>query len=145
MTLLDLIHTKMQETLTSKGKVSLALSGGSSPVALYEELSTYDLDWSKVTLTLIDDRQVDADHPDSNQLLISQTLRQHNAIAHISSHLINGLKIVYPILPSLAWVSTDILRRFSRPCLINLRPFILRETSYSQTALKGTRSTIALL
>ena len=81
MTLLDLIHTKLQETLKRKGKVSLALSGGSSPVALYEELSTYDLDWSKVTLTLIDDRQVDADHPDSNQLLISQTLRQHNAIA----------------------------------------------------------------
>ena len=81
MPLLDRIHSKMQETLKRKGKISLALSGGSSPVALYEELSTYDFDWSKVTLTLIDDRQVDANHPDSNQLLISRTMRQNNAIA----------------------------------------------------------------
>ena len=40
MTLIDRIHKKMQETLTCKGEVSLALSGGSSPVALYKELST---------------------------------------------------------------------------------------------------------
>ena len=81
MTLIDRIHKEMQETLTRKGEVSLALSGGSSPVALYDELSGHDLDWSKVTLTLIDDRQVAADHPDSNQLLIARTMRQNNARA----------------------------------------------------------------
>ena len=81
MTLIDRIHKEMQETLTRKGEVSLALSGGSSPVALYDELSGHDLDWSKVTLTLIDDRQVTADHPDSNQLLIARTMRQNNARA----------------------------------------------------------------
>ena len=79
MTLLDRIHDKMQETLKRKSEVNLALSGGSSPITLYEELSTYDFDWSKVTLTLIDDRQVAADHPDSNQLLISQKMRQNKA------------------------------------------------------------------
>ena len=81
MTLIDLIHSQMQENLNRTGGVSLALSGGSSPVSLYQGLSERDLDWSNVTLTLIDDRQVSADHPDSNQLLIARTMRQNNASA----------------------------------------------------------------
>ena len=53
--------------LSKFGEVSIALSGGSSPVALYEGLSSIDLNWARIRVTLIDDRLVPADHDDSNQ------------------------------------------------------------------------------
>ena len=76
---IDLMQNEMAQNLAKKGKVSLALSGGSSPVELYRLLSSVEFDWARVSITLIDDRQVPADHPDSNQRLITETLRQNNA------------------------------------------------------------------
>ncbi|MDB4852936.1 6-phosphogluconolactonase [Alphaproteobacteria bacterium] len=76
---IDLMQNEMAKTLAAKGKVSLALSGGSSPVDLYRLLSSVEFDWARVSITLIDDRLVPADHPDSNQWLIAKTLRQNNA------------------------------------------------------------------
>ena len=76
---IDLIQNEMAQNLAKKGKVRLALSGGSSPVELYRLLSSVEFDWAKVSITLIDDRLVPADHPNSNQRLITKTLRQNNA------------------------------------------------------------------
>ena len=58
------------EAIEERGRASLAVSGGSTPKPLFEELSLLNLDWSKVDLTLVDDRWVDSDHKDSNELLI---------------------------------------------------------------------------
>ena len=74
MTLIDDIATSLQDSLLKIGKVSIALSGGSSPVALYEGLSSIDLEWARIRVTLIDDRLVAADHDDSNQKLVRKTL-----------------------------------------------------------------------
>ena len=79
MTLIDTITAQLSERLQKQNRVSIALSGGSSPVALYEGLSKKDLDWARVDVTLIDDRDVSPDHPDSNQKLIAETLLQNNA------------------------------------------------------------------
>ena len=76
---INLMQNVMAQNLAKKGKVSLALSGGSSPVELYRLLSSVEFDWARVNITLIDDRLVPADHPDSNQRLISETLHQNNA------------------------------------------------------------------
>lgn len=86
MTLIDDISHAIGDGIERNGKVTLALSGGSSPVALYQGLSAQDLDWSRVTVTLIDDRLVPPDHTDSNQKLIRQTLLQNKAVA---AHLIS--------------------------------------------------------
>ena len=48
----------------------MVLSGGTSPISIYEELSNIDISWSKVYLTLVDDRLVDPNHKDSNQNLL---------------------------------------------------------------------------
>lgn len=45
----------------------IAVPGGSTPVAIFEELAARGLDWSGATLMLGDDRQVPRDHPASNQ------------------------------------------------------------------------------
>ena len=79
MTLIDEISALLEAGLSKFGEVSVALSGGSSPVALYEGLSSLDLDWMRVHVTLIDDRLVPADHFDSNQKLVRSTLLRGRA------------------------------------------------------------------
>lgn len=46
--------------------MTLGLSGGSTPAPTYGMLGERDIDWSKVTLWLSDERWVPPDHPDSN-------------------------------------------------------------------------------
>ena len=55
--------------------------GGSSPLSLYKNLSVLDLDWSKVSIFLGDDRIVSSDHPDSNEYLITHHLLKNKAIS----------------------------------------------------------------
>ena len=74
MTLINAIAASLRDSLLKNGKASIALSGGSSPVALYEGLSAIDLNWARVCVTLIDDRIVPANHEDSNQRLVRKTL-----------------------------------------------------------------------
>lgn len=57
---------KMDAAITAKGSVVLALSGGSTPKPLFEVLAEYDIDWSKVIITLVDERWVDENHELSN-------------------------------------------------------------------------------
>ena len=79
MTLINAIAASLRDSLLKTGKASIALPGGSSPVALYEGLSAIDLNWARVCVTLIDDRLVPADHDDSNQKLVRKTLFCGNA------------------------------------------------------------------
>lgn len=79
MTLIGKISAFLEAGLSKTGEVSIALSGGSSPVALYEGLSAVDLDWARVNVTLIDDRLVPSDHFDSNQKLVRNTLLRGKA------------------------------------------------------------------
>jgi 6-phosphogluconolactonase len=60
--------------IAAKGAASLALAGGSTPAPVYRLLSQAPLDWAKVTVTLTDERKVAADHPDSNERMLRQTL-----------------------------------------------------------------------
>ena len=79
MTLINTIAASLRDSLLKTGKVSIALSGGSSPIALYEGLSSIDLNWARIRVTLIDDRLVPADHDDSNQKLVRKTLLRGKA------------------------------------------------------------------
>ena len=69
----------INEAIQKNGRASMAVSGGSTPKPLFEELSLLDLDWSKVDLTLVDDRWVDVDHKDSNELLVKTHFIKNNA------------------------------------------------------------------
>ncbi|MCJ8314280.1 MAG: 6-phosphogluconolactonase [Saccharospirillaceae bacterium] len=53
------IVAQLNKDIKQSGKAVIAVSGGSTPKALFEELSNTDLDWSKVIVTLIDERWVD--------------------------------------------------------------------------------------
>jgi len=64
---------------------ALAVSGGSTPEMLYKDLAGRNLDWAAVTIVLVDERWVPADHPRSNEAFV------RNAFARASDAKIIGL------------------------------------------------------
>lgn len=82
----------LNEAIALKDKASLLVSGGSTPKPLFERLREIDLPWEKVTVGLCDERWVPADHPDSNERLVKETLLQsHAAKATFVGMYIDGL------------------------------------------------------
>jgi len=69
----------LSQSINQDGRASLAVSGGRTPVLVFEALSEFDLDWSKVDLALVDERWVDALHDDSNELLVRKHLIKNKA------------------------------------------------------------------
>lgn len=65
----------------ARGSASIAVSGGSTPKAFFEALSGKVIDWSKVTVTLVDERFVPADNARSNHLLVATHLLKDKASA----------------------------------------------------------------
>ena len=69
------ISQRIQSAIQERGRCLIGLSGGSTPGPVYEALGLEkNIDWSRVTLCLIDDRYVPPHHKASNQLLVHQTL-----------------------------------------------------------------------
>jgi 6-phosphogluconolactonase len=67
--------------ILARGKASLMVSGGSTPVPMFECLASAPLDWASVTVGLVDERWVAPDHPDSNERLVREHLLQGAARA----------------------------------------------------------------
>ena len=65
--------------IREKGNAILLLSGGGTPTELYHRLSTYNLDWNKVKIGLVDERFVSIESSFSNQKMISEILIQNSA------------------------------------------------------------------
>ena len=87
--------------IKQKGKASIAVSGGSTPKGLFSFLSKSDLDWSKVTITLADERWVTLDSADSNTRLVHENLLQNKAAAANFFHLKQGENLTSEILADL--------------------------------------------
>lgn len=61
--------------IADHGECIIGLSGGSTPKAVYTKLAEQaGIDWAQVSFFLVDDRLVPADHADSNQKLLADTL-----------------------------------------------------------------------
>lgn len=69
----DVSQTLSQAILKNQ-KASIVVSGGSTPKPFFQELQKSVLDWSKVYLTLADERWVPTDHADSNEKLVRENL-----------------------------------------------------------------------
>lgn len=70
------IADALRAAIAARGRASLAVSGGKSPIPMFEALREQDLDWSKVTVVLVDERVVPRDHAASNTALVAQHLLQ---------------------------------------------------------------------
>ncbi|WP_372657772.1 6-phosphogluconolactonase [Hydrogenophaga sp.] len=72
---------ELRQAIAARGQAVLAVSGGKSPIALFEQLRVLPLDWHHVHLLLVDERCVPHDHADSNTALVRQHLLQDAAAA----------------------------------------------------------------
>src|SRR5271163_3365455 len=75
------IAESLAAALAARGLASLVVSGGRSPVRLFEILRTQRLDWSHVCIALADERWVDPQNAASNERLVRDTLLKEQAAA----------------------------------------------------------------
>ena len=74
------IIAHLNSSINEFGSASIVTCGGSSPINIFKQLSLRDdIDWSKVNLTLLDDRKVSIDHPDSNEKLLIDHFAKNSA------------------------------------------------------------------
>lgn len=71
----------LKEAIALRGQASLAVSGGRTPQHLFPVLARQRVDWERLSITLADERWVDADHPDSNEGLARRLLMRGPAAA----------------------------------------------------------------
>ena len=74
------IRKMLSESVHNKGHASLAVSGGTTPIPLFEALSHLDLEWDKVVVTLVDERWVEITDRDSNEYLVRRYLLKEKAV-----------------------------------------------------------------
>lgn len=73
------IADTLKQAISEKGHATLVVSGGSTPLPLFKALSARPIDWEKVTITLADERWVDATDAASNEKLVTENLLQNKA------------------------------------------------------------------
>jgi 6-phosphogluconolactonase len=79
--LADRVADLLREALAARGRAVIAVSGGSTPKHFFEHLSHAELDWSRVQVTLVDERWVGEDDPRSNARLLRAHLLRDAAAA----------------------------------------------------------------
>jgi 6-phosphogluconolactonase len=88
--LADSIAANLSQAIAQRGLASLVVSGGNSPVRLFQALSTRPLDWSRVCVALADERWVEPTDSGSNEKLVRDNLLRDAAAAARFAGLKNG-------------------------------------------------------
>lgn len=73
------VSNALSQVIQVKGWAVLAVSGGKSPVPMFERLRYRQIRWDAVTITLVDERAVPPEHPDSNGALVRAHLLREAA------------------------------------------------------------------
>jgi 6-phosphogluconolactonase len=79
--LADKIVATLESAIAGRGAASLVVSGGKTPTKLFQILRTKDLDWSRVSVVLVDERWVETSSADSNEHLVRSELLRDKAAA----------------------------------------------------------------
>ena len=70
------IATRLQAAIQARGQAFLCVSGGQSPIVLFQALRVLPLAWPQITVGLVDERCVPHNHDHSNAHLVRQHLLQ---------------------------------------------------------------------
>ncbi|KTD21120.1 6-phosphogluconolactonase [Legionella londiniensis] len=73
------IRAILSEAIALRNQAFLAVSGGQTPLQLFKILSKIELAWHLVTVTLVDERIVDVNSPESNEYWVKRYLLQGKA------------------------------------------------------------------
>ena len=111
MDVIELITKNLSSSINKYQNASIAVPGGTSPIKIFNELSKQKLDWSKVQITLVDDRLVDPDNDHSNQKLINDYLLKNEAkkskFIPLSKNLNKGDNFKFPLDVCLLGIGND--------------------------------------
>lgn len=77
--LADEVAAKLAEAIEKRDAAVLVVSGGTTPGLFLRALSVQKLDWSKVTVSLADERMVPPPAPRSNEHFVTRNLLQGEA------------------------------------------------------------------
>ena len=72
---------RLSAAIEARGAALLVVSGGKSPARFFDALSNRELDWTRVEITLADERRVPDDSPRSNARFVRETLLRNLAAA----------------------------------------------------------------
>jgi 6-phosphogluconolactonase len=79
--LAEQLAASLKGAIAARGLASLVVSGGNSPVPLFERLRTQSIDWSRLCVALADERWVEPTAAGSNEKLVRDVLLQGPAAA----------------------------------------------------------------
>jgi 6-phosphogluconolactonase len=79
--LTDWTAERLRSAIEARGVALLIVSGGKSPARFFDKLSRVELDWTRVVITLADERRVADDSPRSNARFVRDTLLRNHAEA----------------------------------------------------------------
>ncbi|MGO4871070.1 MAG: 6-phosphogluconolactonase [Roseiarcus sp.] len=65
---------RLRDAIEARGVALLVVSGGATPLRYFHALSSQPIDWSRVAVTLADERRVPDDDPRSNAKLVREAL-----------------------------------------------------------------------
>ena len=79
--LAEAVAAALRTAIDSRGTATLVVSGGRSPIAFFERLAQQPLPWSRVVISLADERWVPVNHATSNEGLVRRHLLRGPASA----------------------------------------------------------------
>ncbi len=90
----ELFVQRARDAIADHGRFAVALSGGSTPKAMYQRLAehplSHEVDWTHVQVFWGDERAVPPDHHESNYLMAQQALLEEVPISSAQIHRIRG-------------------------------------------------------
>jgi 6-phosphogluconolactonase len=87
----DWLSSSLAEVLAQRPLAYLAISGGSTPKPVYERMpSVSGVDWNRVHVCFVDERNVPPDDPDSNYRMVRQAWFDSGAVPAANIHRMQG-------------------------------------------------------
>ncbi|QJQ95790.1 MULTISPECIES: 6-phosphogluconolactonase [Halomonadaceae] len=114
--LAEAVAEALRQDLAIQERALLVVSGGSTPVPFFEALAAMELPWTRVDVTLADERWVGETSPDSNARLVREHLLQGPASSASFTALTTddgtpeqGVEAIAPRLEALAWPASVVV------------------------------------
>lgn len=82
--LCQFVSESLERAIELRGKATLVVSGGSTPLGFLRLLAQQQLPWSQVLVTLADERWVPVQHADSNERMVRELLIDHTGAQFLS-------------------------------------------------------------
>jgi len=86
----DEFAANASSAIRERGRLAVALSGGKTPRAMLEALSTRSLDWNSIDIFWSDERCVGPDDPNSNYRMAREALLSRIAVPESNVHRMRG-------------------------------------------------------